>query len=99
MRLFNHSYRVIRHDQLTLVMLRSNSIEDAGARMLFEALKTNSTLTSLDLSANKMKDQGAQVLSAFLMTNLTLTTLKLESNIIGDQGARRSPKHSRPTPL
>ncbi|KAF9329138.1 hypothetical protein BG006_007781, partial [Podila minutissima] len=48
-----------------------------GAQALTEALKTNSTQTTLDLQNNSIGDNRTQTLSAALMTNSTLTTLDL----------------------
>ncbi|KFH68943.1 hypothetical protein, variant [Podila verticillata NRRL 6337] len=55
---------------------------------LAEALKNNSTLTTLDLRGNSIGDNGAQALSETLKTNSTLTTLDLRGNSIGDNGAQ-----------
>jgi Ran GTPase-activating protein (RanGAP) involved in mRNA processing and transport len=50
-------------------------IEDNGAQALSEALKTNSTLTTLDLSYTSIGSNGAQALSEVLKTNWTLTII------------------------
>ncbi|OAQ25001.1 RNI-like protein [Linnemannia elongata AG-77] len=55
--------------------------------MLVEAIKANSTLTTLDLGDNSVGDNGAQALSEALKTNSTLTTLNLLYNSIGSNGA------------
>ncbi|KAF9390109.1 hypothetical protein CPB97_009911 [Podila verticillata] len=61
---------------------------DNGAQALAEALKTNSTLTTLDLQINKIGDKGAQELAETLKINSTLTTLDLQGNSIGGHGAQ-----------
>ncbi|KAF8925261.1 hypothetical protein BGZ47_003403, partial [Haplosporangium gracile] len=53
-----------------------------------EALKTNSTLTTLDLQDSKIGSYEAQALSEALKTNSTLTTLNLQGNSIGHTGAQ-----------
>ncbi|OAQ28114.1 hypothetical protein K457DRAFT_1877166 [Linnemannia elongata AG-77] len=50
----------------------SNLIGDNGAQALSNALKTNSTLTTLDLEDNLIGPIGAQALSEALKTNCTL---------------------------
>ncbi|KAG0278197.1 hypothetical protein BGZ96_002500, partial [Linnemannia gamsii] len=54
---------------------------------LSEALKTNSTLTTLSLHYNWIMEIGAVALSETLNTNSTLTTLSLHYNSIGENGA------------
>ncbi|KAG9061903.1 hypothetical protein KI688_007054 [Linnemannia hyalina] len=56
--------------------------------ILTEALKTNSTLTTLDLESNSIGSNGAKALAEALKTNSFLTTLDLESNSIGENGAQ-----------
>ncbi|KAF9176831.1 hypothetical protein BGZ50_009617 [Haplosporangium sp. Z 11] len=68
------------------VVARSIGGKEFG--VLAEALKTNSTLTTLDLSSNSIGDNGAQALSEAIKTNSTLITLKLWNNKIGDNGAQ-----------
>ncbi|KAG0196550.1 hypothetical protein BGX28_009996, partial [Mortierella sp. GBA30] len=58
-----------------------------GAVALSEALKINSTVTTLNLSYNSIGDNGAVALSEALKTNSTLTTLDLRNNSIGSYGA------------
>ncbi|KAF9112498.1 hypothetical protein BGX30_007266, partial [Mortierella sp. GBA39] len=55
--------------------------------ILAEALKTNSTLTTMDLQYNSIGLDGAKALAEALRTNSTLTTLKLYGNSIGSDGA------------
>ncbi|KAG0046352.1 hypothetical protein BGZ83_008494, partial [Gryganskiella cystojenkinii] len=60
----------------------------SGTQALAEALKTNSTLTTLCLQSNSIGDKGAQALTESLLTNSTLTTLDLRHNSIGPSGAQ-----------
>ncbi|CAE7566212.1 NLRC3 [Symbiodinium sp. KB8] len=52
-----------------------------------EALKTNSTLTSISLESNDIRDEGAEAIAEALKTNSTLTSINLEDNEIGLEGA------------
>ncbi|KAI8596729.1 hypothetical protein EDD21DRAFT_419388, partial [Dissophora ornata] len=58
-----------------------------GALALSEALKTNTTLTTLSLQDNSIEKEGALALSEALKTNTTLTTLDLRNNSIESEGA------------
>ncbi|KAF9538509.1 hypothetical protein EC957_006683, partial [Mortierella hygrophila] len=66
--------------------LAPGSIGGKEFERLAEALKTNSTLTTLDLRSNSIGDNGAQLLSEALKTNSTLTILDLRSNSIWFKG-------------
>ncbi|KAF9536939.1 hypothetical protein EC957_009343, partial [Mortierella hygrophila] len=55
---------------------------------LAEALKTNSTLTTLDLQYNKIGSYEVEVMAEALKTNSTIITLYLGNNSIGDSGAQ-----------
>ncbi|KAF9200209.1 hypothetical protein BGZ59_003420, partial [Podila verticillata] len=68
--------------------LKNNSIGSNRAHALAEALKTNSTLTTLDLQKNSIGDNGVQSLAEALKTNLSLTILDLQYNTTGDKGAQ-----------
>ncbi|KAF9576917.1 hypothetical protein EC968_000042 [Mortierella alpina] len=71
--------------------LTPNSIEGTAAQLLWEAFKTNSTMTTLNLN-NSVGDHGAQALSEALSealkANSNLTTLCLSYNSIGDNEAK-----------
>jgi hypothetical protein len=54
---------------------------------LAEALRTNTSLTTLELYNNQIGDAGAVALAEALRTNTSLTTLNLSGNQIGDAGA------------
>lgn len=53
---------------------------------LAEALKNNTTLTTLDLTDNHIGAKGATALADMLKNNKTLTVLNLAYNKIGDEG-------------
>ncbi|KJE92764.1 TKL/IRAK protein kinase [Capsaspora owczarzaki ATCC 30864] len=67
---------------------RLHEIDDFAARAIAEALKLNTTLTTLVLSENQIGDAGAQSIAEALKVNTTLTELRLEFNQIGDAGAQ-----------
>ncbi|XP_060676729.1 leucine-rich repeat-containing protein 71 isoform X2 [Hemiscyllium ocellatum] len=73
--------------------LRNNKIDDAGAKLIGEALstikKSNKTLMTLNLSFNHITDVGAGYIADGLRLNRTLVWLSLASNQIGDQGATK----------
>jgi len=56
--------------------------------ILAEALKTNSTLTTLDLYGHSIRNARAKALAEALKTNSALTTLNLQENLIGSDGAK-----------
>ena len=64
--------------------LNNNSISDAGASRLSQALKVNSSLTDLTLYGNSIGDAGAFALSHALAVNSSLSDLNLNANSIGD---------------
>ena len=59
-----------------------------GNQSLAEALKTNTTLTSIDLNENPISAEGTQALAEALKTNTTLTSINLECINIADEGAQ-----------
>ena len=60
-------------DSLTSLNLER---DDAGARELADALKVNSSLTSLNLGRNEIGDAGARELAGALKVNSSLKDLK-----------------------
>ncbi|KAF9993363.1 hypothetical protein BGZ79_001988, partial [Entomortierella chlamydospora] len=64
------------------------SIRRKELKVSSEALKTNSSLTTLNLYSSNIGGNGAQVLAEALKTNSTLTTLDLRSNFIRDSGGQ-----------
>ena len=67
-----------------------NKIGDAGAEDLANALKANTTLTTLILSGNDIGIAGAKALANALIENKNtkLTTLILSGNEFGVEGAK-----------
>ncbi|KAL0251107.1 hypothetical protein GEMRC1_000321 [Eukaryota sp. GEM-RC1] len=51
---------------LSGILMKGNSIGDEGARALADALKINTTVTSINLSSNSIGDEGARALSDVL---------------------------------
>ena len=71
---------------LTTLDIGLNSIDDAGASALAEALLENITLTTLNIPVNNIREDGARALATALQQNATLTTLNISGNRIGDDG-------------
>ena len=57
-----------------------------GASSLAQALRENTSLTTLDLSDNNIRDSGASCLAQALRVNASLTTLNLRDNSIAEEG-------------
>jgi Leucine-rich repeat (LRR) protein len=72
----------------TLEELVLYNLDDSVACALGEALRLNTTLTSLDLVEGFFRDEGVRALGEALRLNSTLTSLNLGCNEIGDEGAR-----------
>src|SRR2546423_853462 len=58
------------------------------AKYISDALKSNSTITTLYLNDNNIDPDGAKYISDALKSNSTLTTLDLNKNNIGPDGAK-----------
>ena len=67
--------------------LHSNSIGAEGAKSLAQALRVNSSVSSLDLNSNSIGAEGANSLAQALGVNTSLSSLDLSWNFIGDEGA------------
>ena len=84
-------YAIAIHHTLTEIKetlnLYFNSISDAGATSLAQALHHNSTLKELQLSSNNISDAGATDLAQALHHNSTLKVLHLSRNNISYAGA------------
>ncbi|XP_044170663.1 NLR family CARD domain-containing protein 3-like isoform X2 [Acropora millepora] len=63
------------------------TLADDGAKSLPQALRVNTSLSSLDLRGNSIGDKGANSLAQALIVNTSLSSLGLYSNSIGDKGA------------
>ncbi|KAF9952974.1 hypothetical protein BGZ72_005788 [Mortierella alpina] len=64
--------------------LAPKRLKGKESQALVEALKINSTLTSLNLSHNSIDDNEGQALAEALKINMTLTFLNLSHNSMGD---------------
>ncbi|XP_022783849.1 protein NLRC5-like [Stylophora pistillata] len=78
-----------RDTKITHLNLSNTSITSSCAKILAEALHSNTTLIRLDLSENKIDSRGAEAIANGLKSNRTLTHLKLRVNQISDAGAVR----------
>ncbi|KJE96730.1 hypothetical protein CAOG_07005 [Capsaspora owczarzaki ATCC 30864] len=65
-----------------------SQIGDAEAQAIAEALKVNSTVTTVVLWYNQIGDAGAQAFAEALKVNTTMERLYLGGNLIGDAGAQ-----------
>ncbi|KAL0243318.1 hypothetical protein GEMRC1_005879 [Eukaryota sp. GEM-RC1] len=81
----NSSSLFPRLKQLELKVTRRNA---SVSMLLIEALKTNTTVTSVNLGSNSIGDVGARALAEALIVNSCVTSVGLQSNSIGDEGAR-----------
>jgi hypothetical protein len=59
-----------------------------GVKALADALKVNSTITSIDLSYNNVGDDGAKALADVLKVNSTTTSIDLSYNNVDVAGAK-----------
>jgi hypothetical protein len=64
--------------------LEHGKINENDGILIGEALKINSTLTTLNLRFNSLKSKGARIIVDALKLNSTLTELNLSSNYIGE---------------
>ena len=82
--------RMLEHNTTLKVLdLNGNSsITARGVTFLANALKKNTTLTTLILSMTNVKQKACSALSSMLGVNKTLTTLDVSCNNIGDRGVK-----------
>ncbi|KAH3760105.1 hypothetical protein Pelo_8048 [Pelomyxa schiedti] len=75
-------------NSLVHLILRGNSIGDAGAQMISEAVKVGKVpLLQLDLAYNKIGDVGAKSIASTLsITTVTIAHLDLEGNLLTTSG-------------
>lgn len=70
----------IKNDQYILVLnLQGNDIHRQGAQNLANALKVNTTLTSLSLADNSIGKGGGMAFAETLQINITLEHLNLSN--------------------
>eukprot|EP00879_Flechtneria_rotunda_P030605 GHRR01033263.1.p1 GENE.GHRR01033263.1~~GHRR01033263.1.p1 ORF type:complete len:172 (+),score=55.98 GHRR01033263.1:164-679(+) len=60
-RRFKQALESAKQDDEMFLLLADANVYDAKARKLFDALKDNSSVTSINLSGNKIGDEGVQV--------------------------------------
>jgi len=83
------SYMLGYNRTLKVLDLSGNSsISARGVTFLANALKKNTTLTTLILSKTNVKQKACVALSSMLAVNKTLTTLDVSCNNIGDRGVK-----------
>ena len=83
------SYMLGYNRTLKVLDLSDNSsISARGVTFLADALKKNTTLTTLILSKTNVKQKACVALSSMLAVNKTLTTLDVSCNNIGDRGVK-----------
>ncbi|KAL0248077.1 hypothetical protein GEMRC1_003314 [Eukaryota sp. GEM-RC1] len=73
--------------ELKLTCYSVDAIDIEVVKAFAEALRINSTITSINLQANDMTDDHVLILERALQDNSTLTTIDLSENSIGDAGA------------
>ncbi|WIA16567.1 hypothetical protein OEZ85_013237 [Tetradesmus obliquus] len=85
-RRFQKALESAKHDEDMWVLLANANVHDAKARKLFEALKSNSSITSVNLSANYIGDEGVQALVDVLQEGGApeLINLDLRDNTLSD---------------
>jgi Ran GTPase-activating protein (RanGAP) involved in mRNA processing and transport len=64
-----------------------NSVYDEGAIAIADALKVNSSLTSLNLSSNSIYNEGGIASADALKLNSSLASLNLSRNLVDNDGA------------
>ncbi len=64
------------NQSITSIYLTYNSIGDAGAKEIAEALKENQSITSIALTDNKIGADGVMAITYALQTNYAITKLK-----------------------
>jgi hypothetical protein len=69
------------------VVLYEANIDDEDVCALADAVKANTTVTSIDLRLNGIGAEGASALADALLVNTSVTRIQLGFNMIGDAGA------------
>ena len=65
-----------------MIYLRENKIGNEGVKALANALRANSTITTISLRNNNISDEGGMALLEMLDLNDTVTTIDLDVNKI-----------------
>jgi hypothetical protein len=69
------------------VVLYEANIDDEDVCALADAVRANTTVTSIDLRFNSISAEGASALADALLVNTSVTRIQLGFNMIGDAGA------------
>jgi Ran GTPase-activating protein (RanGAP) involved in mRNA processing and transport len=67
--------------------LNNQDLTDDDVKLIFDYLKSDTSVTELSLGGNQIGDKGAESLGKTLESNESLTELDLWDNQIGDKGA------------
>ncbi|KAJ3140741.1 hypothetical protein HDU90_008045 [Geranomyces variabilis] len=81
--------------RITELDLSANTITRDGSVILFKALHTHPSLTTLKLSSCQIQDEGAEAVALMLSNNYTLSTLYIDYNGITGVGLIAIAKASR----
>ena len=84
----NRACRELRGNQVEEIYLGGENLGNAEAKMLADALQSNTSLTYLNLSYNQISDEGVRVLASALRTHPSLKRLDLQGNQISDEGVK-----------
>jgi len=74
--------------KVTVLRLNSCGLGEGGGRALAEALRLNTTVTSLNLGWNRLREIGGRALAEALRLSCTLASLDLSDNGLGEGGGR-----------
>ncbi|KAL0243362.1 hypothetical protein GEMRC1_005923 [Eukaryota sp. GEM-RC1] len=80
----NSSSLIPRLKQLEVSVFQRTSV----SMLLIEALKTNTSVTSVNLGYNSIGAEGARALAEALKVNVSVTSVNLSYNSIGAEGVR-----------
>ncbi len=78
----------MKYSLLTCLDLFHNDLGPEGARLVYNALRSNCTLKSLYLGGNHFGVDGAEHMAQLLKENNTLTHIALDLNDCQDTGAK-----------
>jgi len=73
--------------RVACITLDNKKIGEADVTTLADALKINTSVTSIDLNFNKIGGAGAMVLAEAIKVNTGITSIELQCNDIDDAGA------------
>jgi len=79
---------LLETNRVKLQQLRLTETGWDDPRMLYDALKSNTTLTALDFYCNKLGPEGAEAVALGMKTNHTLTILNIRDNDLDDVGVK-----------